>query len=162
MNLLVFKSHCPILSTKSPVDRVPVREFLWATELVTRYYGTSLPVPEDKIRMLPYVGAVLLLKVRIVALQVILLDKFPALQPALPLPVFLPRIIHRRHQVCRKTVLHGICMFFFHPFASSLCSTFPCEPQDRRPSDKTTYIGYSRKNKRAFIRPKARIDALFP
>ena len=43
MNLLVFKSHCPILSTKSPVDRVPVREFYWATELVTRYYGTSLP-----------------------------------------------------------------------------------------------------------------------
>ena len=42
MNLLVFKSHCPILSTKSPVDRVPVREFYWATELVTRYYGTSL------------------------------------------------------------------------------------------------------------------------
>ena len=49
MNLLVFKSHCPILSTKSPVDRVPVREFCWATELVTRYYGTSLQSADDII-----------------------------------------------------------------------------------------------------------------
>ena len=47
MCLLVFQSYCPILSTKSPVDRVPVREFYWATELVTRYYGTSFMTEEN-------------------------------------------------------------------------------------------------------------------
>ena len=35
MNLLAFMSY-------GSVDRVPVREFLWATELVTRYYGIAL------------------------------------------------------------------------------------------------------------------------
>lgn len=82
----------------------------------TQQLPISLPVTKDKICMFPYIGAVLFLKVRIVALQVILPNKFLALQPALSLPVFLPCVIHRRHQIRREAVLHGIVMFFSHPF----------------------------------------------